>query len=269
MSEAANITSLFQSAKDQGALTPAAAQALAHIDIGADIQNAMGAPAANFDTAASVILVNLRVDDSGSIRFSGNTEVVRSGVNMVKEALIEAKQSDGVLEAITYINGTVICPFSLLKDVPDLDTHNYNPDGGTPLYVSTLASLAQTVAKTQEFQNSGVPVRSITCLVTDGQNEDFSKTTAKDVASVVKAMLNTENHIIACIGIDNGSCDFKAIFDEMGIPKDWVLIVDASDPAKAKHNIRKAFRTVSQSVVRASQSPGAFSQTAMGGFNAP
>lgn len=267
-STAISVGNLFQSAKDQGALSPAAMTALATIDIGQDIQNALGTPADSVD-ASSVILVNVLVDDSGSIRFASNTEPVRMGVNLIAEALLETKQHDGILQTISYLNGQIICPFVPLKDVPKLDTNNYNPMGGTPLYDQFLVTLGTTVAKTQEFSDNGVPVRSITVVVTDGQDEGSLKAVAKDCSHVVSSMLNSECHIVAAIGFDNKSCDFHKVFKEMGIPDNWIMVVDVSDPATAKHNIRKAFQTVSQSVVRASQSPQTFSQTALGGFGTP
>jgi hypothetical protein len=213
-----------------------------------------------------VILVNVKVDDSASIRFASKADAVRDGVNMVAESLMKTKQTDGIFESISYINGTTLCPFVNLKDVPKLDMHNYNPMGGTPLYDQMLVALGATVAKTQEYADNGVPVRSITCMVTDGMDEGSTRATANDVEKVVKSMLMTESHIVACIGIDNGSCDFRQVFKSMGIPDEWVLVVDGTDPKTAAHNIREAFRTVSQSVVRASQNQQTFSQTAMGGF---
>ena len=74
-------------------------------------------------------------------------------------------------------------------------------------------------------------------------------------------MLRTENHIIAGMGIDNGSTDFEEVFKSMGLDPKWILT--AGDSAS---EIRKAFSVVSQSFVRASQSAQSYSQTAMGGF---
>jgi hypothetical protein len=74
-------------------------------------------------------------------------------------------------------------------------------------------------------------------------------------------MLRSEDHIVAAMGFDNGSCDFKQVFSEMGIPDNWTLTAN-SNPSE----IRKAFQVFSQSAVRASQSAAHFSQTNLGGF---
>ncbi len=78
---------------------------------------------------------------------------------------------------------------------------------------------------------------------------------------MVDSLLKTENHIVAAMGIDDGSTDFRKVFSDMGIPDEWILT-----PGNTESEIRKAFQLFSQSAVRASQNAASFSQTAMGGF---
>ncbi len=77
-------------------------------------------------------------------------------------------------------------------------------------------------------------------------------------------MLMAENHIIAAMGIDNGSTNVQDFFREMGIRDEWVIT-----PKNSKNDIRKAFQVFSQSAVRASQGAASFSKTALGGFGSP
>lgn len=287
MSQTANITQLFTTAQDEQDLSPQSINAIQTIDIGQDIQAAMGINA-NSVQASSVILVQGLVDDSGSIRFAGNSEVVREGVNLVKKALAGTKQKDGILEGIRYLNKGVLCPFLPLDQVPDLNSQNYNAEGGTPLHRETLATLATVIAKTQEFSDNGVPVRSITFILTDGAADIGSSVTPAHIRAVVRDMLKSENHIICGIGIDDGEydsngnlrgnrTDFKAIFTEYGILEQWIIDIkvpsqpgetEAQRKVRLQSEIRKAFQTVSQSAVRASQAAAAqsFSQAALGGF---
>ncbi len=71
-----NLNNLFQTAQDEGLLSQASMQALNVIDLGAQIQAGLGV---NVDdvTASEVVLVTIMPDDSGSIRFSGNTSPVK------------------------------------------------------------------------------------------------------------------------------------------------------------------------------------------------
>ena len=142
-----------------------------------------------------------------------------------------------------------------------MDTQNYQANGGTPLYDETAKLLGTVIAKTQEFKDNGIQVRTITLIMTDGQDAHSHQCNTNDVKSIVSDMLRSEEHIIAAMGFDNGSTDFEQVFQEMGIPSNWILTTN-SDPSE----IRKAFQVFSQSAVRASQSAANFSQTSMGGF---
>lgn len=142
-----------------------------------------------------------------------------------------------------------------------LDAHNYDPNGGTPLYDESVALLATVLAKQQEFAQNGVPCRTVTCIITDGADEHSRKAGAPQIAILVKDMLKAETHIIFTMGIDNGACDFKRVFKEMGLEDQWILT-----PSNNASDIRKAFQVFSQSAVRASQGATAFSKTALGGF---
>ena len=81
-----DITALFQSAQQEGKLSPQALRALEVHDIGASIQDALGTPADEVQSS-EVILVTIMIDDSGSIRFvKGNTEAVRDVRLAVEQA---------------------------------------------------------------------------------------------------------------------------------------------------------------------------------------
>ena len=274
-----NINQLFQSAQTEQELSKQSIAALQVTDLGANIQAALGVPVEDVH-ASSVVLVQGLLDDSGSIRFAGNAQVVRDGQNLVKKALEDAKVKDGVLMALRFLNGGVFSGFQPLDQAPELDSHNYNPEGGTPLYDETIGTLKAIILKTQEFRGAGVPVRSITYIVTDGHDEGSSKQ-AQDVASVVRDLLKSEQHVVCGIGIDDsgpngmGGTDFKKVFGNMGIPDEWIIDIKCPpDPGETedqrkgrlRHMVRKAFQTVSQSAVRCSQNAASFSKTALGGF---
>ncbi|MBI4021596.1 MAG: hypothetical protein HY369_05115 [Candidatus Aenigmarchaeota archaeon] len=247
-------------------LSAQAAQVLTIPDLGARIQAGMGIKVDNVP-ASEVTLVTMLVDDSGSISAAGNTRVVRDGHNMVLDALGKAKRRDGILAHTLYLNGTVLFPYAPLDQAVRMDDSNYDPNLGTPLYDQAVVLLGTVLAKAQQFEDAGVPVRTVTLIVTDGQDEHSSAahggrgTTAADVAKVARDMLRKETHIIAAMGIDNGATDFRRVFAEMGIQDKWILT-----PGNTQQEIRRAFLLFSQSAVRASQGAAPFSQSAMGGF---
>lgn len=264
MSQTANVNQLFQAAQEEGLISQQASKALMVMpDIGALIQAGLGIPVDDV-TASEVILVSDMPDDSGSIASAGNEQLVRDGHNMVIDSLQGSKQRDNILMHTRYLNGKILNPYCPIDQAVRMNAQNYQATGGTPLYEQTVVLLGTVFAKTLEFENNGVPVRTITLIITDGRDEHSTRAFAKDVAKIVEEMLAMEKHIIAAMGIDYGHFDFKTIFRNMGIPKQWILT-----PGNTPSEIRQAFQVFSQSAIRASQGSAAFSATAMGGFGAP
>ena len=135
------------------------------------------------------------------------------------------------------------------------------PNQGTPLYDQTAVVLGTVLAKVWEFQESGVPVRTVTLLITDGADQHSRYQTPATVRPLVEDMLRAESHIIAAMGINDGCTDFRTVFRDLGIQDEWILT-----PGDTASEIRTAFQVFSQSAVRASQGTAAFTQSALGGF---
>ncbi len=241
---------LFSSAHGDGLLSQASLQVLNVADLGAQIQAGLGIGVDDVHES-EVVLVALMPDDSGSIRFAGNTEVVRQGHNLVLDSLLGARQSDTILVHTRYLNGEVLNPFCPLKDATRMDRKNYNPSLGTPLYDQAVTLLGTMIAKAQAFMDQGVMVRTVTLLITDGADQHSSRHRARDVCKLVRDMEATECHTVAAMGIADGSTDFRQVFAEMGIRDEWMLT-----PGKQAAEIRRAFQVFSQSAVQMSGGGG-------------
>ena len=256
-----NLNQLFSNAHAEGILSAASLQALNVVDIGAQIQAGLGVHVDDV-SASEVLLVTMMPDDSGSIRFGSNAQAVRDGHNLVLEALGASKQKDGVLAHTRYLNGHVLFPYAPLTSAVRLDTHNYNPDQGTPLYDQTVVLLATVLAKAQEFAENGVPARTVTLLITDGADEHSTSAKATHVKALVDDLLRQESHIVAAMGISDGRTDFKKVFRSMGIRDEWIIT-----PGNTASEIRRAFQVFSQSAVKAGAGARGFSKLALGGFS--
>lgn len=257
------VNTLLQGAQQDGILSPESYQTLHVVDLGQQIQQGMGVQVDDVH-ASEVVLVTIMPDDSGSIRFAGNAQAVRDGHNSVLEALRESKQQDQILVQTRYLNGDVLFPYGPLDQAVEMDQQNYDPSLGTPLYDQVAVTLGSVVAKTQEFADNGVPVRSITLIVTDGDDQHSTKATAADVKNLVEDLKRQETHVVAFLGIaDPGShVDYIDIAKSMGIDDQWILTVDSDASA-----IRKAFQVFSQSALQVSQAAGGnFSSSGLGGF---
>lgn len=258
MSDTASLNSLFRASRESGDISADSLKILTLPDLGAKIQQGLGVPVDDIP-ASEVFLLSVLVDDSGSIAMAGNEKVVIEGYNTVLAALRDSKQESGILVHTRYLNGSVLCPYTPLAGAPAMSSRNYDATGSTPLFDESVALLGTVIAKTREFADNGVPVRSVAVIITDGEDAASMRQSARDVQSLVQDMLRGEQHIVAGLGLDNGHTDFRAVFRSMGIEDRWILT-----PGADRKDIRAAFRVISQTAVRTSQG-----RVAAGGFAAP
>ena len=247
---------LLHEAHEQGTLSAAALATLDVVDVGAQIQAGLGVRVD--DVAASeVVLLTMMPDDSSSIAAAGNTAAVREGHNLVLEALAASKQSGEVLAHTRYLNGHVLYPYGALEHAVRMSAGNYDPRLGTPLYDQTAVLLGTVVAKAQELTAAGIAVRTVTLIITDGADYGSSRCRAADVRALIKDLLAQENHLVAAMGISDGSTDFRRVFGDMGIPDRWILT-----PAGTATEIRRAFQVFSRSAIASGMTGAA----GLGGF---
>ena len=261
MSNSVDVNALLTGAMDEGALGAGSLNILNGLDdLGLRIQAALGTPADSVQ-ASEAILVRVLMDDSPSMMSYVQDAI--DGYNLVIDAQLASKQKAGILFGADFLNGGLLCPYMPLDHIARLSLADYHLMGGTPLFSRSLETLATVIAKTQEFSDNGVPVRSITLIVTDGYNNQ-GRGTAAQVATVIADMMKAENHIVAAMGIAAdavGQADFRKVFQNMGIRPEWILT-----PKNTPSEIRKAWTLFSNSAVRASQNAANFSSTQVGGF---
>jgi hypothetical protein len=241
------VKKLLEDAHAQGALSKQALATLDVVDVGAQIQAGLGVTIDDV-TASEVVLLTMMPDDSSSIASAGNTDAVRDGHNFVIAALEASKQSGEVLAHTRYLNGHVLCPYTALAHAVKMTSTNYDPRLGTPLFDQACVLLGTVIAKSQELAQAGIAVRTVTLIITDGGDYGSTRCKAGDVKALVADMLAQENHIVAAMGISDGTTDFRKVFQAMGIPDRWILT-----PGNSASEIRRAFQVFSQSAVRASQ----------------
>jgi hypothetical protein len=238
---------LLEDAHAQGALSTKSLATLDVVDVGAQIQAGLGVTIDDV-VASEVVLLTMMPDDSQSIAGAGNTDAVRDGHNFVIDALRGSKQSGEVLAHTRFLNGFVLTPYIALEHAVTMTAANYDPRLGTPLYDQTAVLLGTVIAKAQELSQAGIAVRTITLIITDGGDYGSTRCKPADIKGIVVDMLSQENHIVAAMGIRDGTTDFTAVFRSMGIPDRWILT-----PGNSATEIRRAFAVFSQSAVRASQ----------------
>ena len=115
-----DLNQLFLTAANEGLLSQQSLNALNVNDIGAQIQAGLGTPVDQVQ-ASEVILVTQMPDDSASIRFGTNAQLVREGHNTVLDSLQSSKQKDTILAHTRYLNGHVLFPYCPLAQAVRMD----------------------------------------------------------------------------------------------------------------------------------------------------
>lgn len=254
---------LLDTAKRAGVLSEASLQALKKVDPG---KLALGSPVDQYKED-NVLLVATLIDDSGSLNVvvekdsktgrsvsrpascddpKSNAEAVRLGHNTVIQALLDSERPSAIWFHTRYLHDRELNPWNQLEKATQMDRSNYRPNNGTPLYDETVAMLGSIIAKTQEFRNNWTTVRTATLIVTDGADTESRSQTPATVKSVVSDMYTMGIHIIAAMGIDDGTTDFKRVFIEMGIHENLILT-----PGSTPDEIRKAFSLFGKMASRA------------------
>lgn len=253
MTESGRSLTLLDTARRAGALSEASLQALKKANLG---KLDLGSPANQYK-ADSVLLVAALIDDSGSLGVTvekdpetkrlvprsasfddpkSNAEAVRIGHNAVIQVLQDSERPSAVWFHTRYLNGHQLNPWNSLGMANRMDRNNYQSGGGTPLYDEIVTILGSIVAKSQDFRNRWVKVRTATLIVTDGADTESRLQTPVTVKNIITDMYNMGIHIIAAMGIDDGQTDFRKVFIGMGIRENLILT-----PGSTPDEIRKAF----------------------------
>jgi uncharacterized protein YegL len=254
-SRVVGLSSLFSSAQAAGTISPLTQQIITG-SLGAMVIAGAAGKDAEDIIASDVTLVTLLVDASSSIHERKLEDAVRDGQNMLVDALSQSRERDAILMALWTFNDDlrVVHSYVGMDDVTRLDKKNYQGGGCTRLYDTWCDALAANVAYAQRLRDAGTPCKSVVVVVTDGEDVG-SKRRVSDCASISRDLLASEQFTLAFVGVGS-AVDFHGIARSMGVPDGCVTVQAQATPSA----IRKVFRMVSQSAIRASQGlvrPGA------------
>lgn len=235
----------------EGVLSEASMDALTAIpDIGTEIEQGLGG------VGGGDFLVSMMADDSLSIRTGEMQSAVINGHNLILS--IAREQDAACLLHTRYLNGHVLNPYVAAENAEPMTRSNYtlSPDG-TPLYDQSVVLLGTVIAKWREGPPGSRP-RTFTVIISDGA-DTTSRSSPESVKRLVSDMLPSGEHIVAAIGINDGSTDFRTVFGEMGIPQPWILTPDAS-----AEQVAGAFQTIADALALGAGDAQAFRQLTVG-----
>jgi hypothetical protein len=242
-----NLDNLFQSAQADGLTNNTMDLVVANLN-GPTMMTAVGTSLDQLASNEVTLAMNI-MDMSGSMS-SHAADLIQAYNRDYLEAMRGSTAVDDILVSTILFNDTVdlLHGYMPITDVPPLTRTQYYPSNTTALYDAVASGLTNMVLYAQQLRSSGVMVRCIVIVYSDGA-DNASKQRAKDVKRAAEELLKHEIYTLAYVGFRSGGIDngeLTRMANEIGFPD--VLMAGLS-----QQELRKIFHLVSMSTVRVSQ----------------
>ncbi len=254
-----NLDDLFQSAQDDGLTDDTIGLMIANLN-GPAVITAVHTPLDQLASNEVTLAMNI-IDMSGSMSAHAN-DLIRAYNEDYLEALRNSSSADDILVSTILFDDKVetLHGYLPLEDVPALDNNTYAPDYTTALYDAVAAGITNMLLYAQQLRSSGVMVRGIIMVYTDGA-DNASKQTAQDIQKSASDLLNQEIYSLALVGFGlskqigfagtNGRSPAQEMAAEIGFPVGFDANLNAN-------GLRQIFHLASQSAMQMSQTGAAF-----------
>jgi hypothetical protein len=249
-----NLDDLFQSARDDGLTADTLDLVISNLD-GPTMLTAVGVPLNQLGSNEVTLAMNI-LDVSGSM-VAHAADVIRAYNEDYLAAMAASGMTDDILVSTVLFNDRVklLHGYVPLADAPPLTAKTYDPDGTTALYDAVAGGLSNMVLYAQQLRQSGVAVRGIVIVYSDGA-DNASRQTAAAVHRAAVELLRQEIYTLAYVGFGlkpavgfagtNGRSPLQRQADEIGFPL-------ALSAGLSVAELRRIFRLVSMSTVQVSR----------------
>jgi hypothetical protein len=209
---------------------------------------AVGVPLHQLASNEVTLAMNI-IDMSGSMAPFADT-LIRAYNEDYLAAMSSSTAADDILVSTILFNQdvTLLHGYLPLLDASSLTRQVYDPDNMTALYDAVAAGLTNMVLYAQQLRQSGVMVRCLVIVYSDGA-DNASKQQAKDVRRASLELLKQEIYTLAYVGFKSGGIneqELRQLADDIGFPD--ILMVGLS-PSE----LRRIFHLASMSTIRVSQ----------------
>ena len=211
---------------------------------------------------SKLLAVTLVPDNSGSIHQAGIEQAVIDGTNNALDVFRDAPNASEIYVQIVYIDGQILMPWTPAAQTVRLNHDNYVARSDTPLYDTTMAVVGANVALAQLMFELGIPVKTSSLVVTDGEDQG-SKFKSPDCASLVRSALGSRRrqHLLGAMGVGAKEEMFREMFLDMGIDPNWICL-----PGDSIEKLIQFYNGFSRSSVSASQGNAQFVTAASTGI---
>lgn len=249
-----NLDDLFQSAQDDGLTDDTLDLVISNLN-GTAVATAVHTPLDQLATNDVTLAMNI-LDMSGSMASHAN-DLIRAYNDDYLAAMAGSPAADDILVSTLVFEDKVktLHGYIPLADTPRLTRKEYDPGGSTALYDAVAAGLTNMVLYAQQLRASGVMVRGVVIVYTDGE-DNVSRQRAQDIQRAAADLLRQEVYTLAIVGFGlkkamgfagmpaNGPAQQLAA--DIGFP----IGLDAGlDPA----GLRRIFHMASMSTIQVSQ----------------
>ncbi len=250
-----NLDDLFQAARDDGLTDNALNLVISNLN-GPTMMGPVGAPLDQLASNEVTLAMNI-IDMSGSMSPHA-ADLMRAYNDNYLTAMEHATAVDDILISTILFNDTVtlLHGYVNLTDAARLTPQVYQPYGTTALYDAVAGGLTNMVLYTQQLRQSGIMVRCIVIVYSDGE-DNASQQRARDIQRTAVDLLKQEMYTLAFVGFVAGQPQIgfrtgsqpdpvRKLADEIGFTEALTATLNESD-------LRRIFHMVSMSTVRVSQ----------------
>ena len=242
-----NLDDLFQSAQDDGLTDDTLDLVVSNLN-GPTMMTAVGVPLDQLTSNEVTLAMNI-IDMSGSMSPFADT-LIRAYNEDYLAAMGSSTAVDDILISTILFNKetTLLHGYMPLLDAPPLARQVYDPDNMTALYDAVAAGLTNMVLYAQQLRQSGVMVRCLVIVYSDGA-DNASKQRAREVRRASLELLKHEIYTLAYVGFKSGGIqekELRQLADDIGFPDILVAGLTHSE-------LRRIFHLASMSTIRVSQ----------------
>lgn len=242
-----NLDNLFESAQADGLTNNTMDLVISNLN-GPTMATAVGTPLNQIASNDVTLAMNI-IDMSGSMAPHA-ADLISAYNGDYLAAMRGSSAADDILMSTILFNQDValLHGYMPLKDIAPLTRSSYVPSGSTALYDAVAGGLTNMVLYAQQLRQSGIMVRCIVIVYSDG-DDNASKQRAAQIRRAANELLKHEIYTLAYVGFRNGGinpAELRQLADEIGFP-------DVLAAGLGHQELRRIFNLVSQSTISMSQ----------------
>ena len=250
-----NLDDLFLSAQDDGLTADTLDLVVSNLN-GPTMMGPVGVPLDQLATNEVTLAMNI-IDMSGSMSPHA-ADLMTAYNDHYLAAMLGSTAVDDILVSTILFNSdvTLLHGYVNLADAPRLTPQEFQPYGATALYDAVAGGLTNMVLYAQQLRQSGVMVRCIVMVYSDG-DDNSSKQRAGDIKRTAQELLKQEIYTLAFVGFVTGQTQMGFRTGKQPDPvrqmADGIGFTEALRAGLNASELRRIFHMASQSTVQVSQ----------------